>query len=101
MPMTANGLAKLLEELGELSQVAAKKLAYFNTDNHPDNAGLLSTRLENEMADVNAAILFVTSKFGLDEAKIKQRTSEKLALFEKWHKMLYNNTESFDSLSLK
>lgn len=39
MPMTANGLAKLLEELGELSQVAAKKLAYFHTDEHPDGAG--------------------------------------------------------------
>jgi hypothetical protein len=28
MTMTANGLAKLLEELGELAQVTATKLAY-------------------------------------------------------------------------
>ena len=59
-PMTANGLAKLLEELGELSQVAAKRLAYFHTSTHPDGAGDLNERMEAEMADVAAACAFVS-----------------------------------------
>lgn len=56
--LRANGLAKLLEELGELSQVCAKKLAYYHTDEHPDGAGSLRERMQEEIADVAAAMLF-------------------------------------------
>ncbi len=45
MAMTANGLTKLLEELGELAQVAAKKQAYFHTDAHPDGGKRRATTL--------------------------------------------------------
>jgi NTP pyrophosphatase (non-canonical NTP hydrolase) len=83
--MAANGLAKLVEELGELSQVAGKKMAYIHTDIHPDGAGSLQARLENEAGDVQAAILFVTENFSLDADRIARRTAEKLATFRAWH----------------
>lgn len=85
MTMTGNGLAKLLEELGELSQVAAKKLAYMHTDEHPDGAGSLATRLEEEMADVRAAIDFCIETHGLNEARINIRQNMKLRRFQEWH----------------
>lgn len=96
MTMTADGLAKLLEECGELSQVAAKKLAYFHTDEHPDGAGSLKTRLQDEMGDVIAACRFVADCFGLDEDAIEARYDKKLALFQKWHAETDNNSEAVD-----
>ena len=98
MPMTANGLAKLLEEMGELSQVAAKKLAYFDVDDHPDGAGLLSMRLQDEAADVMAAILFVSTHFNFDDEEFQARIRRKVLQFNDWHKEKANNTNSFHSL---
>ena len=95
MTMTANGLAKLLEECGELSQVAAKKLAYFHTDDHPDGAGSLDKRLQDEIADVIAACIFVAAKFGLNTAAINDRCDRKLALFVQWHADRSNGAEAF------
>jgi hypothetical protein len=97
MPMTANGLAKLLEELGELSQVAAKKLAYFHTDKHPDGAGSLNERMEAEMGDVLAACAFVRRQFRLNDAAVANRYEVKLALFERWHADTTNGAEAFHS----
>lgn len=97
MPMTANGLAKLLEELGELAQVAAKKLAYFHTDEHPDSAGPLNERMEAEMADVAAAMAFVQQQFGLNGKAIENRACIKLALFQRWHADQGNGAECFHS----
>jgi len=95
MPMTANGLAKLLEELGELSQVAAKRLAYFHTTTHPDGAGDLNERMEAEMGDVAAACAFVQQQFGLNDQAIERRAAIKLALFQEWHADPSNGAECF------
>mgnify|MGYP001765050009 CR=1 FL=1 len=95
MPMTANGLSKLLEELGELAQVAAKKQAYFHTDAHPDGAGSLKQRMEQEMGDVSAAMTFVQQQFGLDREAIEQRAGTKLALFERWHADADNGADAY------
>ena len=97
MPMTANGLAKLLEELGELSQVAAKKLAYFHTDEHPDGAGSLKARMEAEMGDVMGAIDFVTLTMDLDGRAIARRACEKLNTFQRWHRDPDNGSEAFSA----
>ncbi len=97
MPMTANGLAKLLEELGELSQVAAKKLAYFHTDEHPDGAGSLKARMEAEMGDVMGAIDFVTLTMGLNAHTISRRACEKLNTFQRWHREPDNGDEAFSA----
>lgn len=77
--MHAKGLVKLLEECGELSQVAAKKIAYPDTDEHPDGSSL-SLRLEQEIADVLAAIDYVTRAYGLSEVSINARKSNKCLL---------------------
>ena len=95
MPMTAKGLAKLLEELGELAQVTAKKLAYFHTDEHPDGAGSLKDRMQKEMGDVSAAMTFVQQQFDLDRVAIEQRAGDKLALFQRWHADEHNGAEAF------
>ena len=85
MPMSNNGLTKLIEECGELSQIAAKKIAYIHTDDHPDGSGSMKTRLEEEAADVIAAIAFVCKTLSLDEAAIFERAQKKKERFEKWH----------------
>lgn len=96
--MTAKGLAKLIEECGELQQVAGKKLAYFYTDGHPDGGPPLSERLEDEMADVMAACLFVARELGLDIEKIHRRRARKLARFNDWHAETGNNGDAIDRL---
>ena len=94
--MTANGLAKLLEEMGELSQVTAKRLAYFKPGaEHPDGAGALDQRMEDEMADVIAAIVFVANKFDLSAPRIQARIAAKVAKFEQWDAVPDNAAESF------
>lgn len=85
MPMAAKGLAKLAEECGELLQVIGKKLAYFDTDKHPDNGPPLSLRLEDEIADVMSACEFVIEIFDLNKNRILNRRSQKLKLFRSWH----------------
>ena len=98
MPMTANGLAKLLEELGELAQVAAKRLAYFHTSTHPDGAGDLNDRMQKEMGDVSAACAFVVQQFGLDGEAIASRAALKLHLFQQWHADPNNGAECFHAI---
>jgi len=85
MTMHANGLAKLIEEISELGQVAAKKMAYMHTDDHPDGGGSLKLRMQDELADVAAAATFVVQTFGLDGDYIKHRAAIKLARFQQWH----------------
>ncbi len=85
MPMANNGLAKLIEELGELQQIAGKKLACPNTDIHWDGKGSLKIRMQDEVADVIAAIRLVIKTHELSEDYISIRAEDKFHLFEKWH----------------
>jgi hypothetical protein len=96
MPMTADGVAKLIEECGELTQILGKKLAYWHTDEHPDGKGPISTRIMEEMGDVQAAMWFVTGQLGLDETAILRRSDQKFALFMKWQSMDDNNVDGID-----
>jgi hypothetical protein len=73
-------------QCGELVQVAAKKLAYLDTDSHPDGERSLKIRLEEEIADVIAATSFVEHIFGLDLQAILIRRDAKLNLFFEWHR---------------
>ncbi len=95
--MAAQGLAKLVEECGELIQVAGKRLAYFHTDQHPDGGPPLSERLENEIADVIAACLFVIDVQELDLDRITKRQCAKMALFHEWHIDTENNRDAIDA----
>lgn len=78
------GLVKLVEECGELVQIAAKKMAYMHTDEHPDGAGSMKERLEDEIADVQAICHIVEKNFDLDRQKIVDRAFEKMKLFRHW-----------------
>jgi hypothetical protein len=96
MTMAAKGLAKLVEELGELGQVAGKKLAYYSTDAHPDGGAPLSVRFEEEMGDVRAAIDLVIENFGLSRARILQRQEKKRKIFARWQALTNNNRHGVD-----
>lgn len=92
MPMHSNGLSKLTGEIGEVIkvlggvlQVVGKKFAYYHTDEHPDGAGSLKRRMEEELADARAAISFVEQTFELDSEFMQEREARKLATFQQWH----------------
>jgi NTP pyrophosphatase (non-canonical NTP hydrolase) len=80
-----DGLVKLVEECGELIQVAAKKMTRMETDEHWDKVGSLKRRLEEEMGDVMAAIKVVSDNFDLDFDYMFNRAQEKEKLFIEWH----------------
>lgn len=83
--MANNGLAKLVEECGEVLQIAGKLIAYPGGE-HPDGAGNLHDRLENELGDLRAAIQFVVETHRLDgREKIFNRYQSKLIQFREWH----------------
>lgn len=78
------GLSKLIEEAGEVQQVAGKILGTGGRTDHWDGSDLRE-RLIEEMADLRAACAFVASLNGLDEEAIAQRERKKLAQFMQWH----------------
>lgn len=79
------GLSKLIEECGEVTQVAGKLIATGGEAAHWDGTDLRE-RLQNELGDLRAAIAFVVNHCGLDRDAYLQRAEEKLKLFAAWHK---------------
>jgi NTP pyrophosphatase (non-canonical NTP hydrolase) len=79
------GISKLVEELGEVAQVAGKLIATGGQPEHWDGTDL-RTRLEDELADLEAAIAFVIRENGLDAGRITDRRQAKLRLFSEWHR---------------
>lgn len=84
MTMSNNGLSKLIEECGEVMQIAGKLLAYPD-GKHPDGKGDLRRRLEDELADLGAAIQFTIEAQHLVGGDVWIRRNEKLATFRAWH----------------
>ena len=80
MSMHNFGLTKLMEECGELIQIAAKKATFMHLIIHPDSPHMRIS-LQDEIADVRAAINFVIDKFDLDETYIEQRANNRFAQF--------------------
>lgn len=78
------GLSKLMEESGEVIQVIGKIIGAYPSVDHWDGTNL-RTRLEEELADLSAAIVFVKQHCGLDEVAIEKRTALKLHTFDRWH----------------
>lgn len=98
MTMAARGLAKLIEECGELMQVAGKRLAYYDTNEHPDGGPSLALRLQEEIADVIAACEFVAEKdLGVSLYEINVRRMKKLDLFREWDAQEGNNDQAVDA----
>lgn len=78
------GLSKLIEEAGEVMQVAGKIIGTGGDTDHWDGTDLLS-RLEDEVADLLAAIKFVMDKNALNQRAMRKRSEAKQALFNEWH----------------
>ena len=79
------GLAKVIEECGEVIQAAGKVIAANGDGRHWDGSDLRQ-RLEDELADAQAAIAFTIDMNGLDSERMLNRTADKLAMFRQWHR---------------
>lgn len=86
------GLSKLIEECGEVMQTAGKLIGSRGVVEHWDGTNLRD-RLRDEMADLLAAISFVTNMNGLAQDSMVARMEEKLARFNKWHERSVGNIE--------
>lgn len=82
--MHCDGLGKIQEECGELIQVAAKKSAFMDREIHPDGSNM-KARIEEEIADVKAAIRMVEINLDLDLQAIEARALKKFQIFMAWH----------------
>lgn len=78
------GLAKVVEESSETLTEVGKLMAFPEGD-HPDGKGDMRTRLEDELADLQAAIDYVKGANYLDLEGMERRTVKKLNLFHRWH----------------
>ena len=80
------GISKLIEETGEVLQICGKLIAADGDVSKPHWDGQnLRESLENELADLIAALHFVANNCPLDSNKITRRAEAKIALFAKWH----------------
>lgn len=82
-----SGLGKLIEEMGELQQAIGKLMALHGDADvsHFDGQGAMLLRIEDEIADVLAAIKFVTSVNDMDLPRILERSNMKAVQFRAWH----------------
>jgi len=81
-----NGLSKLIEECGEVSQVAGKIIGNDGALQHWDGSNL-RRRMRQELADLLAAIDFFMVTNGLAyDVQIQSRRKRKLKRFIKWNK---------------
>lgn len=79
------GLAKLAEECGEVIQIIGKLIATGGKFHHWSELNLYE-ELEKELADVQAACVFVVQENPiLDSGQIGLRIVHKLAVFREWH----------------
>lgn len=79
------GLAKLMEEMGELQQVLGKIMACEGPSAKYWDGSSLIPHLQEEVADVQAALMFFRDQNGLDIDLIADRREEKLQKFNYWH----------------
>lgn len=82
-PLKWQGIHKLTEECGELTQLLGK-LAAFPSAPHPDGKGDLRSRVSDEVADVAAALDYFVETNNLNTYYIRERHDKKLSQFRKW-----------------
>lgn len=80
------GLGKLIEEAGEMLQVAGKLISSRGVTEHWDGGAPLDKRLEEELADLRSAARFVIEYNGLDADGIAARSARKSGQYEDWHR---------------
>jgi NTP pyrophosphatase (non-canonical NTP hydrolase) len=80
------GVAKVVEELGELSQVLGKIMGTGGSPEHWDGSGDLVRRLEEEMGDVLAAVQWLGDHNNpVDMVRVMKRAKAKYETFDGWH----------------
>jgi len=79
-----NGLAKVIEECGELQQVCGKLIGNEGGTNYWDDVDLVK-KFTEEIGDLQAALDFFVETNPLDAYKIQQRRERKLKKFFKWN----------------
>lgn len=84
------GVSKLVEECGEVLQIAGKLMGTGGQEMHWDGSNLHMS-FENELADLKAAILFVCDVNCLDGERFEERVQKKLARFRRWHELGLTN----------
>lgn len=77
------GLSKLIEECGEVIQIAGKIMAKPEGGQHWDGKGDLAERLGEELADLSAAMEFVLLYNRVPA--LTQRAERKFEQFTYWH----------------
>lgn len=78
------GLAKIVEETGELNQVLGKLMATGGVRDYYDGSDL-EDMANDELGDVLAAmIFFIENNAGLDLTRINNRATEKIYKFQSW-----------------
>lgn len=104
MPMTAKGIAKgveesgeVVEQLGRLICLLGKKLAYFHTNEHPDGKGPLDVRLVEEIGDTIGSLIFIATMLRLDTVAIDARADAKIYRFAAWENDPDNNIFGVDN----
>jgi NTP pyrophosphatase (non-canonical NTP hydrolase) len=78
------GLAKLMEELGELQQLLGKVVACSDPNATYWDGRSLRPELIEELGDVRAAMIFFCENNGLSKIDVHTRADRKLALFNTW-----------------
>lgn len=78
------GLSKLIEEAGEVVQVAGKLIGSEGRTDHW--SGDLDQMLHEELGDLLAAIEFFVHHNGLNKDLISDRSDRKRATFDQWHR---------------
>lgn len=78
-----NGIGKLVEECGEVLQLAGKAIP-FPVGPHPDGQGEIKDRITLELADLIAAASYFIQTNGLDIDAIEERSKVKLQRFIDW-----------------
>jgi NTP pyrophosphatase (non-canonical NTP hydrolase) len=84
------GISKVIEECGEVLQVIGKLVAVHGEERHW-NSKNLHQDLEDEIADLLAAITFARETNCLDGERFDQRVAKKLARFRAWHALGIEN----------
>lgn len=85
--MMLRRMGKLLEELGELTNVAARCIIQGIDEVDPGTGKVNRLRLENEIADVLAQCRCTIDALGLDDHAIRVRVEDKRDQMRRWEAM--------------
>jgi NTP pyrophosphatase (non-canonical NTP hydrolase) len=83
-PRTLRRLGKLIEELGELSNVAGRCVIQGIDEVDPGTQKVNRQRLSDEIADVLAQCVCAIKDFGLNGSEIDERAAKKIDQMHEW-----------------